>query len=638
MKMPARNRITKTWLCTVDFGYANFIGVVAACILFVSCSLANSQELAPVAELDVERPAQFLGPAVPLPLPEVIQQAEQVPTPAPNPEEIPSASSPPAPEILQQVSAARLLPNQKPVSWSLSEVVGQALLHSNRVAALRLQSLESRQDAAATYVQFDARTFVEQRYQDSDLPVRNLIDVANPNVQTRINGENLSLNSGYRKQLASGGEVELGQRFDWVDDNSGILNPPDQVLSRFGIRLTKNLLNGAGRDIAFAPTLIAEYNARATHDRVVAESAELIAEAANTYWDLFSARSEVLAEMDNVQRASQTIIELESRKSIDAEPNLLALARSTHRNRLASLQQAQLRMKLAQDALVRLINSPALKDRQQCIEIIPCDYPVLREPEFDTCQQLLLGLEQRREILSTLHQMEQTRVELRLAMNQVLPVLDLVLDTSLNGIAGNDNLSNSLDNQFSENPSYQVGFNFELPLGTRPGRFEARKAQLALARQQRELADVIEQIKQEVYAATRTFSTEQSRISLQQEVVQYASAELSYLSVRDRVAPREGSNRSFELTLLLAAQNRLNDARAELGRAVASKEKSKINLQLATGTLVQPICYPTESLDNSTLKSLYRQLVSARQDYRCRVNSVASRINSAAAAPACTCQ
>ena len=95
-------------------------------------------------------------------------------------------------------------------------------------------------------------------------------------------------------------------------------------------------------------------------------------------------------------------------------------------------------------------------------------------------------------------------------------------------------------------------------------------------------------------APCRSCAASQIRLEKQQEILQFSGSELRYLGLRKNTAPKETSNPSFELTQLLAAQDRQGAAKAEYVAAVADKHRSIFELNRATGILILSLIHISE--------------------------------------------
>ena len=122
------------------------------------------------------------------------------------------------------------------------------------------------------------------------------------------------------------------------------------------------------------------------------------------------------------------------------------------------------------------------------LEILPVDLPSAVHVPIELPVARQMALDHRPEIDNLLEQIQAASVRLNVARNQVLPMLNLILDTYVNGLTGNYELGRSYGNQYSAGaPSYTAGLVFEVPLGNRRARAAERQRQLELAKLTSEL-------------------------------------------------------------------------------------------------------------------------------------------------------
>jgi len=73
------------------------------------------------------------------------------------------------------------------------------------------------------------------------------------------------------------------------------LTPRDQATDGLNLRLSKELLRGAGRTIGLNQVLVATQRATADKYDNVAQTTELLTEISDAWWNIFSARATLIA-------------------------------------------------------------------------------------------------------------------------------------------------------------------------------------------------------------------------------------------------------------------------------------------------------------------------------------------------------
>lgn len=512
------------------------------------------------------------------------------------------------------------------VTWSLDDAINAALLYSYQVDSLRIETVENFQQIGVEFGQFDATTFLEQSFRDSNTPVGNNFEVAGP--AERIRGENLNVQYGLRQELISGGQIELSQTFGTRDDDSGVLSPPNQANSSLSLSLSKEVLRGSGRSIGLSQVLIAKHNAQAGKLNNIAAISNLLEEVSNAYWDIFSARAELIAAIETAQQAENILSDLEARTNLDADPNLLEQARVSSVQQRAQADIAYAALARAQFELVQLVNAPELLQNIQRIEIIPTgiNFDTFESPDVVSRQNT--AIHNRTEIQSVVQNIRRAQIEHQFSINELLPRLAFSAEGIFEGLSGNRDLSAANENQFDSDATYELGVNFEFPLQNRAARFQKRRAELVLARLNQDWKTAVEGVKRDVLVAIQDVETNQSLVSRQRAIFDSSLQRLTFLEQRRFRIPEAGSIPSLQLGQLLDVQSQMAQSKSAFASALADRERSRFSLNRVTGILVAPI---TQGLDNPgthNFLSIYRQSFEGNQLYQSHSRQIADEVRS----------
>jgi len=376
------------------------------------------------------------------------------------------------------------------------------------------------------------------------------------------------------------------------------------------------LLRGAGRSIAMNQVLVAWHDASAQRAESVAEIANQLTDVTNAYWDIYAARGALLASRENWTLANQVLQELRARADIDADQNLLDQTQATISQRELEIVDARNDLLQAQIQLVSLVNAPQLLYNVHAIEILPQVQPDLIPRAVDVNSRINTAIQRRPEIEDAISQIRSAQAINHLSLNELLPRLTLSLESGLNGLDENRDFGGAFGNQFDNRVTYQAGVNFEVPIGNRQARFGKRRAELAVARLQTQWQQQIEQVKAEVLISAQDFATNQTRLAVQRNVLNFSASELRFLQLRKTIIPKANSNPSFALTQLLTAQTRLGTAKADFAQAVADKQRAIFDLNRSTGILVNPNVIP---LDGGPVKpgcfAVFHQLLEEKPQF-----------------------
>jgi hypothetical protein len=179
-------------------------------------------------------------------------------------------------------------------------------------------------------------------------------------------------------------------------------------------------------------------------------------------------------------------------------------------------------------------------------------------------------------------------VRLNVAKNELLPVLDLYLESYVAGLRDNYNIGRSLVDQFSVGePSYSAGLKFEMP-------FERRAAK---ANQERRLAELrqltskfqatVETLHAEVDVAVREVETTHRELRSLYTQMLAAKTDMDYLQGRWERLPGDDRAASFLLEDLLASQDRLSFAESAFVDAQVAYALSLTRLNRSTGMMLK---------------------------------------------------
>jgi outer membrane protein len=203
-------------------------------------------------------------------------------------------------------------------------------------------------------------------------------------------------------------------------------------------------------------------------------------------------------------------------------------------------------------------------------------------------EAMLTALRNRPELDEAMQKVRAAGVRLDMSKNQLLPTLDVVLKTYLNGLQGDYGIGQSLVDQFSVGePSYTAGVLAAFPLGNRAAKARHRRRVLELQQVSSGFEDTVQVMFSEVQIAVSEVETTYRELQGMYHALVAQEAEVDYYQRRWEVLPGEDTAASFLLEDLLEAQDRLALAEFEFVRTQVSFTMSVIQSKRATGTLLQ---------------------------------------------------
>lgn len=436
---------------------------------------------------------------------------------------------------------------------------------------------------------------------------------SNSFVGVPVLAQNLSTyNFSYTQGFQWGTNLSVGFNNSRTTTNSPFTSLSPLLNSGFQFRLTQHLLQGLG----FAPNTrfirIAKNNREITDVAFRLQVITTVNQIESIYWDLVSAYENVRVQRESLAFAQKTLSDNQKQVQIGSlAPIEVVRAQST----VASDQQAltvaetnlQLQQLLMKNALSRTLVDPKLADA----EVIPTSTVRLPEQEEVIPTQDLVNdaLGHRAELAEARINLSNTEISNKAVRSALLPSLDLFAYYGGSGLGGAQNPANlcsnvppelqasgfctpnnqgasavgygSTLNQLVDStaPDKGVGVTLNIPLRNRAGQAAQVRSELEYRQAQMRLQQIENQVRIEVRNAQ--FSVQQNR----------ASVESAQAAVRLARESLDAEQKKFALgastsTLVLQNQSALATAESTLVSSMAAYEKSRLELDRATGLLL----------------------------------------------------
>jgi len=467
---------------------------------------------------------------------------------------------------------------------TLESLIVRALEHSAQVQVFSDLPLIRETTIMEANAAFDWRGFMETRWDDISDPVGSVLTVGPGG--SRFHDHRWKYDAGVRQKNRLGGQFEISQRLGFENSNSTFFVPQNQGTSRLSISYTQPLLRGAGRVYNTSLVLLAEIDTEMANDEFAGQLQSHLLEITRAYWTLYLERGSLLQKGKLYDRAKEVLGELEGRAEVDAAASQIARARAAVAQREADLLRAEMSVRNAEDRIAALVNDPELGRRE--IELIPLDVLTCDPIAVDMQQAVATAYHQRPEIDQALKQVKAAAVRLDMSKKELLPQLDLVLETYVSGLRGESDIGQAFGDQFSVGePAYSVGLLYEVPIGNRAAHARHVRRQLELRQLRNQFRSTAETLMLEVKVAVREVDTAYRETLAKKRSMEAADGRLDYIHERWQHLPGEGRSAGLHLEDLLAAQEQL--AAAEFGYLQASTTYSLalMDLKRATGVLLQ---------------------------------------------------
>ena len=411
-------------------------------------------------------------------------------------------------------------------------------------------------------------------YGKSDSPSANQISQQLSGNQS----ESFGVRPGLRVPLRTGGSIDVGvpiNRFE-SDSPSALLNP--SYTSDLAVTLTQPLLRGGGIDVNAQGIRVAFYAYQQAQARTKLSVIAVLTDVDRVYWRLYAAREALRVRVAEYDLAVAQLERARGMVAGGALPEVEILrAQSGVADRVEQIIIADNVVRDRERDLKRILNAPGL-DMQSPTALAIASDP--RPVYFQVNPNLMVSraMQGRMELLDLELELAREASDIRVARNDLLPLVSLQYTYNINGLGGslNDAFDELRESDFVD---HRLGVNLEVPIGNAGARSRLRQSMLARMQtlatvEQRELA-----IRQEVLNAVDQLEANWQRIlAARQRVL----AESRVLEVEIRQF-EQGLRTSTEV---LEAQTRLANARLSEISAVTEYQIAQVDIAFATGTVL----------------------------------------------------
>jgi len=390
---------------------------------------------------------------------------------------------------------------------------------------------------------------------------------------------------------------------------SPVINP------NFTFRLTQHLLQGFGFAANNRFIRIAKNNREITDVAFRLQVITTVDQIENMYWDLVFAYENVRVQQESLAFAQKTLSDTQKQVQIGSlAPIEVVRAQSTVAADQQSLIQAQNSLQLQQllmkNALSRTLVDPRLADA----EVIPTSTIQLSAQEEVIPTQDLVNdaLGHRPELAEARINLASQEISNKAVRSALLPSLDLFAYYGGSGLAGAQNQANLCVNQTpaqrqfgcagpplnilptaapvgyttslnqmvdSTAPDKGVGLTLNIPIRNRAGQATQIRSEMEYRQAQMRLQQIENQIRIEVRNAQFTLTQNRAAVAAAQAAVELGRTSLD----AEQKKLNLGASTS---TLVLQNQSALATAESTLVSAMSAYERSRIELDRATGLLL----------------------------------------------------
>lgn len=494
-----------------------------------------------------------------------------------------------SPEAKKQLSSNV----KKTRRYSLDKLIMLALEHSAQIQVDSDLPLIRETAIVEADSEFDWTLFLETKWRDASDPVGSTLTVGGTG--RRFRDHQWTSNSGFRRKNRLGGNIEIGQQLGHQDNNSSFFSPKNQGTARLTMSYTQPLLRNAGRVYNESLTVMARIDSDIATEEFTRKLQDQLFEVARAYWGLQLERAALLQKTRLFNATDEIVRKIESRQEIDSYQSQLIRARAALAARQSDLIRATQAVRNAESRIRALVNAPEF-DNYDTIEIIPVDDPTVSLVDYKEAESVESALQNRPEVIQALEQIRAASVRLQMSENEILPALNLVMESYVAGLQGRSNIPQAWVDQFSVGePGYSAGIQYEIPINNRYARARLQRRQYELRQIQNQMRVATEKVKLEVLVAVREVDTSYREMKARFQAMQAAVRNRDYIRQRWELLPGEDRSASLVFDDLLRAQKAVADAEYEFAKSQITYNLALVNVKRSTGELlaIEPGDLPT---------------------------------------------
>jgi len=460
-----------------------------------------------------------------------------------------------------------------------------AMLYSPQVTAIKTEPEVQYRVITQEEAKFDWTAFLEATYDNLNDPVGN--DLTTGNGQDRLLTQKVGSSGGIRRKNMQGDAIRLAQNLGHENQNSLFFVPNNQGSARLELSYRQPLLDGAGRTYNESEMVLARIQANASEDEVVDALQSHLIKVTEAYWTLYRARAEFFQRQKLLASAIGVLERLEDRSQVDTIPRQVLRARAAVARAQTRTQRTFARVQDSEAQLRLLVNSPSMLSGGQT-ELMPMEAPGMVTENAGLQSILQTALVNRPDISEAIRKMRADGVRLGVSRTELLPRLDLVVETYVADLAGNSNVGRAISGELLDNrPGYTIGLEFEVPVGNRAAVAKLEQRQWELKRSINIFRATVEKSLTDVEIANREVRTAYSEISSHYQSMEASENESRYLKNRFEVLPASEDSAILLLEDLLDSFERLADEESAFVKAQVDHAVALVKLKKELGVLLK---------------------------------------------------
>lgn len=477
----------------------------------------------------------------------------------------------------------------EPMRITLDETIRMALEHNQDILIVGFEPSIADSELFSSRGDFDPNLTISGSYSDSSdppSPTTRAFGGFTTNIESRVADGTLSLNGrnwiGTQYDFEVFVERERGTFTTPRDPDTGDpLSPLSFYTMNVGLTLTQPLLRGFGTDSNLVRVRTALNNLEISDAEVEFTLINTIGQVTKAYWDLVGAVEQVKVQQEALANARRVLRINEQRYELGTAAALEVLeAKAGVAARQSDLIAARTAVLDAEDILK---NFMGLYDESGELlssnSLIPIDRPVIETVEWNLKESQRTALAYRPDIRQAEIAVDNADLEIANARDQLLPSLDLTgsYGRSSRKVGGSDIFEGILQ---KDGRSWTIALEGSIPIGNRAARGNFTRAKLIRRQQQQRLRKTKLDAQTDVRLAVHSLASNRVLVESTQQTRRLEEANVAAEERRLRIGVTTAQD-------VLDKQEDLTAAQAREVQALVDFEKSRVDLLIAEGTLLE---------------------------------------------------
>ena len=341
---------------------------------------------------------------------------------------------------------------------SVETATADGLLHMSLIASPRIQAISKdplirEAQIIEADAEFDPTVFTRNLFEDRTDPVGNTLTTGGAEF---LRDHIFTSDTGIRKKLRTGADLEISQRLGFQNSNSQFFIPQDQGTATLAINVSQPLLKGGGKYYNRLQILLAQSAGEVAWEVFSSELQDELQRVLSAYWQLYFDRSNYLQKQRNVERGQRILDTLIQRSDLDSLPSQIARAKSAVQARKTDLANAFRNVRNAETNIRRFVGDDNWLAKQ-AVEILPIERPTMQDLDIPLQKVVYTALENRPEIREAANRTKIAALQKDISTNELLPDLSLLMGTYVSGLEGDSGIERAWVEQFSNTtPGYSM--------------------------------------------------------------------------------------------------------------------------------------------------------------------------------------